>query len=62
MEGRKVSHKAREEIRIRAVRRVEAGESPEDVVRILGFNRSSIYASGWLATVREGSRVSDIGR
>ena len=52
MDGRKLSHQAREEIRIRAVRRVEAGESPEDVVRMLGFNRSSIY--DWLARYREG--------
>ena len=51
MDGRKISHEAREEIRIRAVRRVEAGESPEDVIRALGFNRSAIY--NWLARYRE---------
>ena len=51
-DGRKVSHKVREEIRIRAVKRVLAGESPEDVVRALGFHRSRIY--DWLAKYREG--------
>lgn len=52
MDGRKLSHEARQEIRIRAVQRVEAGESPEDVVRTLGFHRSCIY--DWLARHREG--------
>ena len=33
MDGRKLSHEALEEIRIRAVKRVEAGESPEVVVK-----------------------------
>ncbi len=52
MDGRKLSHQAREEIRILAVQRVEAGESPEDVVRALGFHRSCIY--DWLARYRQG--------
>lgn len=52
MDGRKLSQQAREEIRIRAVLRVEAGESPEDVVRTLGFHRSCIY--DWIARYREG--------
>ena len=52
MDGRKLSHKTREEIRIRAVKRVEAGESPEDVIRALGFHRSCIYT--WIAKYREG--------
>jgi len=51
-DGRRLSHKTREEIRIRAVRRVEAGESPEVVVKALGFHRSCIYE--WLAKYREG--------
>jgi transposase len=51
-DGRKVSHKALEEIRIRAVARVEAGESPEVVIRALGFTRPRIYE--WLAKYREG--------
>ena len=45
-------HKTLEEIRIRAVQRVEAGESPEDVIRTLGFGRTVIYS--WLAKYREG--------
>ena len=51
-DGRKLDHKALEAIRIQAVQRVEAGESPEDVIRILGFNRTVIY--DWLAKYREG--------
>lgn len=51
-DGRKLSHEALEEIRIRAVQRVESGESPEVVIKALGFNRSQIYQ--WLAIYREG--------
>jgi transposase len=51
-DGRKLSHKTREEIRIRAVEQVESGESPEEVVKALGFHRSCIYE--WLAKYREG--------
>lgn len=39
-------------MRERAVRSVQAGESPEVVARILGINRSTIY--GWLAQYRRG--------
>jgi len=46
-DGRKLDHNTLEEIRKRAVERVQAGESPEDVGRALGFNRRSIYE--WLA-------------
>ncbi len=51
-DGRKLSHKTLEEIRIRAVRQVEAGESPETVIKALGFHRSCIYE--WIAKYREG--------
>ena len=51
-DGRALDHKALEDIRIQAVQRVEAGESPEEVVRILGFSRTVIY--DWLAKYREG--------
>ena len=51
-DGRKLSHDTLEEIRIRAVQQVEAGESPEAVIKALGFNRSQIYT--WLALYREG--------
>lgn len=52
MDGRKLDHKTLEQIRIRAVKRVEAGESPEVVVKALGFHRSCIYE--WIAKYREG--------
>ena len=52
MDGRRLSHAALEEIRIRAVKRVEAGESPEVVIEALGFHRSAIYK--WIARYREG--------
>jgi transposase len=52
MDGRLLSHDAVEAIRIRAVKRVEAGESPEVVIKALGFHRSAIYT--WLALDREG--------
>ena len=42
-DGRKLGRATLEEIRIRAVRRVEAGESPETVIRALGFTRPRIY-------------------
>jgi len=52
LDGRKLSHEALEEIRIRAVRAVEAGESPERVIKSLGMTRPRIYI--WLAAYREG--------
>ena len=52
LDGRKLDRKALEEIRIRAVKRVEAGESPEVVIKALGFTRGRIYE--WLAKYREG--------
>ncbi len=51
-DGRTLDHKTLEDIRIHAVQRVEAGESPEDVIRVLGFGRTVIY--NWLAKYREG--------
>jgi transposase len=51
-DGRKLSHETLEELRIRAVQAVEAGESPEQVVALLGFSRPRIYE--WLASYREG--------
>ena len=41
-DGRKISHEALQEIRIRAVLQVEAGESPEVVIKALGFDRTCI--------------------
>jgi len=51
-DGRALDHKTLEEIRIRAVERVQAGESPEMVIETLGFSRSCIYT--WLARYRTG--------
>lgn len=51
-DGRKISPKAMEEIRIRAIQRVHAGESPEIVIKTLGFSRACIY--NWLARYRSG--------
>jgi transposase len=52
LDGRKISPKAMEEIRIRALQRVQAGESPEKVIKTLGFARACIY--NWLARYRAG--------
>lgn len=52
LDGRKLNHKTLEEIRIRAVQRVQAGESPEVVIKALGFTRCCIY--NWLAQYRAG--------
>lgn len=51
-DARTLDHKTLEEIRIRAVERVQDGESPELVIRTLGFSRSCIYT--WLALYRAG--------
>jgi len=51
-DGRKLSAKTLEEIRIRAVQRVQEGESPEVVIKALGFSRACIY--NWLARYRSG--------
>jgi len=51
-DGRKLTHDVLEAIRIRAVRRIEEGESPEVVVKALGMNRRTIYR--WIALYREG--------
>lgn len=52
LDGRKLGRKTLEEIRIRAVKRVEAGESPEVVIKALGLTRPRIYE--WIARYREG--------
>jgi transposase len=51
-DGRTLDHATLEQIRIRAVERVQAGESPEVVIRALGFTRACIY--NWLAAYRAG--------
>jgi transposase len=51
-DARKLEHKTLEAIRIRAVEQVQSGESPEVVIRALGFSRACIYQ--WLAAYRAG--------
>ena len=52
IDGRKLSHKALEHMRILAVRRVlEDGERPRDVMDSLGLCRTSIYP--WLRTCKD---------
>ena len=51
-DGRKLGPKTMEEIRMRAVQRVQDGESPEMVIKTLGFSRACIY--NWLARYRSG--------
>lgn len=51
-DGRQINHKAREAIRFRAVQLVQNGESPETVIKALGFTRCCIYQ--WLAAYRAG--------
>ena len=58
-DGRKLNRKTLEEIRIRALDRILAGESPEDIAKTLGFNRTTIYRwiSRFLADGREGLKA-----
>jgi transposase len=56
IDARSYSHQALEEMRITAVRRVEAGESPEFVAAGLGINRRTIYR--WLAAYHYGGEMA----
>jgi transposase len=51
-DARKLDHATLEEMRIRAVRSVQGGESPEVVARSMRISRRTIY--GWLAQYRRG--------
>jgi len=51
-DARKLDHATLEVLRIRAVRSVQAGESPEIVARSMRIGRRTIY--GWLAQYRKG--------
>jgi transposase len=53
-DGRRLDHKTLEEMRLRAIDAVEAGQHPEDVAATLGMHRKTVY--GWLARYREGGR------
>ena len=52
IDGRKLSREALEQLRINSVMRVEAGESPEIVIKSIGFERTCIYK--WIAIYRYG--------
>lgn len=51
-DARKLPHDALETIRISAVKRVESGESPEELAKGLGINRRTLYR--WLAAYHYG--------
>ncbi len=51
-DARQLDHKTLEEIRIRVVEQVQAGESPEAVIQALGFSRSCIYTWAGVVSVR----------
>src|ERR1700693_5430382 len=51
-DARRLDHHTLEALCERAVRKVQEGESPEVVARVLGLNRSTAY--GWLAEYRRG--------
>ena len=51
-DARKLDHKTLEEMRVRVVKRVQEGKSPEVLAHVLGLNRSTVY--GWLARYRRG--------
>ena len=51
-DARKLDHKTLEELRIRVVKRVQDGESPEVLAKVLDLDRSTVY--GWLARYRQG--------
>jgi transposase len=50
--GRKLNREAQAQIRITAVRRVLNGESPEEVIKSIGYQRRMIYY--WLSQYRAG--------
>ena len=52
LDARTLDHGTLEEIRIRAVHQVQAGESPEVVIRAPGLSTRCIYS--WLAMYRAG--------
>jgi transposase len=51
-DARRLTHDQLSELRRRGVTAVQEGESPEDVVRVLGISRATIY--GWLSRYRQG--------
>lgn len=49
-DGRKLDHHTLEQIRMRTVKQIEDGESPDLMARTLGFNRRTVYK--WIAAYR----------
>ncbi len=49
---RKLTHRELTELRMRGIKAVQNGESPEVVANVLGINRTTIY--DWLALYRGG--------
>jgi hypothetical protein len=45
LDGRKLSHSTLEEIRVRAVQRVQQGEGPEVVIRAFFRSKETRYAA-----------------
>lgn len=56
LDGRKLPREAKEQVRIAAVRRIEAGESPEAVASGMGLNRRTIYR--WLESFHYGGEAA----
>jgi transposase len=59
-DGRKLSHKTLEELRIRTVKQVEAGAHPEILAKALGLNRSTIYK--WIASYASGGEKALVAK
>jgi transposase len=55
-DGRKLPRDAKAQLRVAAVRRVEAGESPEVVASGMGFNRRAVYR--WLEAFHYGGEAA----
>jgi len=51
-DARKLDHKTLEDLRVRSVRAVQAGQSPEDVAVTMAVHRTTLY--NWLAMYRHG--------
>lgn len=51
LDARKLSHKTLEELRIRTVKQVMSGESPEVLAKVLGVSRTAVY--NWLSTYKK---------
>lgn len=51
-DGRKLDHRTLEQMRLRVVQQVEDRTRPDDLARVLGLARSTVFA--WVARYREG--------